>query len=238
MMKSRALTTIAVLLLSMNAYAQIWSRSSLPAFSSNWGARVGFAATASYVTDAYINEHELTEYTQDTQVGNFAAFLFRLNSRTVFFQSGLGLSCNKSHFYVDLNSWDPEAESKNEFSCSFTYKSFTVPLQVGYHIVNRPPYCLSAFTGPRLRYTPDKFYSVQFSALEPFDFAEDPTEWIIGWTAGLSVQIGRTFLDFEYEATINTVSGPFKDLNDTYPDSEYRLDRRLGIMSFSYGILF
>ncbi|MBO7110862.1 MAG: hypothetical protein J6W18_02815 [Bacteroidaceae bacterium] len=237
-MRLRRLTFIALLLLATAGRAQILNRSSLPAFSANWGAKVGFSATASYVTDAYMNGHELTEYTQDTQIGNFGTFLLRLNSRTVFLQTGFGMNCNKSCFYVDMNSWDPEATSRNELSCVFTYKSFTVPFQMGYHIINRPPYCMSAFTGARFRYTPDNLYSVQYGSLDPYQLSEKPTELIIGWTAGLSVQIGRTFLDFEYEATINTTSGPIFDMNNTEPAPDLRLDRRLGIMSFSYGILF
>lgn len=237
-MRLRALTTFTALLLATSAHAQIWSRSSLPAFSTNWGAKIGFSATATYVYDAFIDGHKLTEYRQDTQVGNFAAFLLRFNSRTLFLQSGLGLSYNTSCFYMDMNSWDPEAETKHDLSCSFEYKSFTVPFQIGYHIVNQPPYCMSAYTGPRLRYTPDKFYSVQYSGLEPYIFTETPTEFIFDWTAGLSVKIGRTFLDFEYEATINTITGPMTDTSGADPAPEYKLNRRLGIMSFSYGIMF
>lgn len=237
-MKLRTLTLIAASLLATTAQAQFLSRASLPAFYSSWGAKVGFAATATYVTDAFINGHELTEYSQDTPVGNFAAILFRLNSRTVFFQSGLGLSYNKSYFTIDLNSWDPEAESRSDLNCTFILKSLTVPFQVGYHIVNRPPYCLSAYTGPRLRFTPDKFYEVEYSDLDPYHITDTPQEFIVSWSAGLSVKIGRTFLDFEYEATINTISGPITDINNTLPAPDYRLDRRIGIMSFSYGILF
>lgn len=235
-MKLRALTFI--LILNAVAIQAQESRSTLPAFSTNWGAKVGFAATASYVTNAVIEGHHLTEYSQDTQVGHFAALLFRLNSRTIFLQTGLGLSANKSSFYINLNSWDPQAESKNDMSCSYTMKSFTLPIQLGYHIVNRPPYCMSVFTGPRLRYTPDKFYSVQYNNLDPYEFTETPTEMIMGWTAGLSVRIGRTFLDFEYEASINTVSGPMTELTEANPAPNYTIDRRVGIISFSYGIMF
>ncbi len=237
-MKLRTLTLLTALLLFQTAQAQFLSRSSLPAFSSSWGAKVGFAANATYVTDAYLKGHELTEYTQDTQVGNFAAFLLRLNSRTIFLQTGLGLSFNQSCFYMDMNSWDPDSETKDEMSCSYQLTSLTLPLQIGYHIVNSPPYCMSAFTGPRFHYTPDKFYSVQYQNLEPYQITDSPIELIMGWTVGLSVKIGRTFLDFEYEATINPISGQMIDLNNIDPAPDYRLNRRLGIMSFSYGILF
>lgn len=237
-MKLRLLTLLSVSFLFTAAHAQVLSRSTLPAFSTSWGAKVGFAANATYVTDAYINGHELTEYTQDTQVGTFATLLLRLNSRTIFLQTGLGLSSNKSCFFMDLNSWNPEAETRNTMSCSYTLKSLTLPLQMGYHIVNSPPYCMSAFTGPRFHYSPEKFYSVQYTNLEPYQITDTPVELMMGWTIGLSVKIGRTFLDFEYEATINPISGPITDLNEIDPAPNYRLNRRLGIMSFSYGILY
>jgi hypothetical protein len=237
-MKLRSLTLITALFLFNAVFAQNPNRSALPAFSSSWGAKVGFAANASYVTDAFINGHELTECTQDTQVGNFTSLILRLNSRTVFLQTGLGLSFTNSCFYIDTNSWDPEAESKNQISCVYDFKSLTLPLQMGYHIVNSPPYCMSAYTGPRLRYTPDKFYKIQYSNVEPYQLTDTPIELIMGWTIGLSVKIGRQLLDFEYEATINTVSGPITDLNGINPAPDYRIDRRLGMMSFSYGILF
>ena len=237
-MRLRLLTFITASLLFTAANAQFLNRNTLPAFSSSWGAKVGFAANATYVTDAYLNGHELTDYTQDTQVGNFASLLLRLNSRTVFLQTGIGLSFTNSCFYVDLNSWDPEAESKNEISCAYEFNSLTLPLQMGYHIVNSPPYCMSAYTGPRLHYTPDKFYKVQYSNLEPYQITDTPIELIMGWTIGLSVRIGRQLLDFEYEATINTISGPMTDLNGIDPAPDFRLDRRLGMMSFSYGIMF
>lgn len=237
-MRLNRLTFIAFLLLATTARAQILSRSALPAFSTNWGAKVGFSATASYVTEAFMNGNTLPEYTQDTQVGNFASFLLRLNSRTVFLQTGFGMNCNKSCFYVDMNSWDPDATSRNELSCVFTYKSFSAPLQIGYHIVNRPPYCMSVFTGARFRYTPDNMYSVQYGNLDPYQISDKPTELIVGLSAGLSVQIGRTFLDFEYEATVNNPTGPIFDINGTEPAPDFILNRRLGIMSFSYGILF
>lgn len=237
-MKLRLITSVTALLLFSAAHAQFLNRNSLPAFSYSWGAKVGFDANATYFINADIEGHELTEYTQDTQVGNFSALIIRLSSRSLFFQSGLGLSFNKSCFSIDLNSWDPESETKREMSCSYQFKSLTLPLQVGYHIVNSPPYCMSAYTGPRLHYTPQKFYQVQYQYPEPYQFTDTPTELIMGWTIGLSINIGRQFLDFEYEATINPISGPMTDLSNTDPASSYRLNKRLGIMSFSYGIMF
>lgn len=204
----------------------------------NWGARIGFAATGTYVTNAVIDGHKLTDYTQDTQVGNFAALLVRLNSHKLLFQSGIGISFNKSSFSIDKNSWDPQAVSRNEMTVSYSMLSLTVPVQFGYHLVNRAPYCMSVFTGPRLRFTPDMYFSSKLLNLDPYQFTESPSKFIVGWTAGLSVQIGRTFLDFEYEATINNVTGKMIETSGATPAPDYKLDRRVGIISFSYGIMF
>lgn len=208
----------------------------LPFFT--WGARTGFAATGTYVTDVFIDNHNLTEYTQDTQVSNFIALQFRLNSQRLFFQSGFGIGQNKSTFSMDRNALDPQAEYKNEFSLSYSMTSFMIPAQIGYHAVNRPPYTLSLFTGPRLRMIPDNYFKSTFSNIEPYIPVEDPTNFIVSWTFGMSVQIGRTFLDFEYETSINTLSGAIHDNSGITPAPQLKMDRRFGALSFSYGIMF
>lgn len=228
----------AVLVPVLTTQAQERSDNSSPESRFNWGARIGFAATGTYVSGAYIENHKLSEYTQDTQVGNFAAMMLRWNFNKFLIQSGLGLSFNKSSFFMDKNGWDKQAESRNDFSCSYSMLSFTLPIQAGFHIVNRKPYCMSAFTGTRLRYTPDKYYSVTYENLDPYSFKDSQTRFILGWTAGLSVQIGGTFLDFEYEYSLNDITGNLYDTSGADPAPFYRLDKRVGIISFSYGIIF
>lgn len=238
---SRRAYVLALLVMLGSAttlHAEKPEREDIPVPFITWGVRLGFAATGTYVTDAFIDGHQLTEYTQDTQVGNFSAVQLRLNSKRLLVQTGIGLSFNKSSFSMDKNSWNPEAEESNDMSCSYSMLSVTTPVQFGFHIVNRPPYCMSVFTGPRLRYTPAAKYKVKYTNLDPYNFTDSPIELVVGWTAGLSVQTGRTFLDFEYEATINTISGPMHDLNDIDPAPNYRMNRRIGIISFSYGIMF
>ena len=68
------LTFLALLLPVMTTRAQETGKAEddVPVF--NLGARIGFAATGTYITDAFIDGHKLTEYTQDTQIGNFIAF--------------------------------------------------------------------------------------------------------------------------------------------------------------------
>lgn len=233
-----ALTVFAILLPAVTLHAGEPANDDPHVQLITWGAKVGFAATGSYLTNAVIDGHKLTEYTQDTQVGNFMTLQFRMNSKKLLIQSGIGLSFNKSAFFVDKNSWDPDNETIDELSCSYSMKSVIIPIQVGFHLVNRPPYCMSVFTGPRLRYTPSKYYTSEIANLDPYQFSESPSDLVMSWTMGLSVQIGRTFLDFEYDATINNVNGPLHETSGADPAPEYSIDRRVGIISFSYGIMF
>ena len=239
MMKRHVMILLAVLLPSVALHAEKKDRNEPPVQTLTWGARIGFAATGTYLHDASIDGHEYTEYIQDTQVGNFAALQFRLNTRKLLIQSGLGLSFNKSSFNLDKNSWDMNSTKKDVISCSYSMVSLTVPLQFGFNIINSHPYCMSAFTGPLLRYTPDQYYSVEYVEYnQSYHFTDSPTKFILGWTAGFSVQIGRTFLDFEFEVTINNVAEPMYETTGVNPAPDYRLNRRASVISFSYGIMF
>ena len=231
-----ALALFAVILPAITLNAAEPGRNSMPSFT--WGARIGFAATGTYLTNAIIDGHNVTDYIQDTQVGNFIALQFRWSSPNFLIQSGVGISHNKSSFIADKNSWNPEATAKADITYSYSLTSLMVPLQIGYHIVNRSPYCMSAFTGPRLRYIPEKYYVSSCNGMQPYSFTEKPVDILIGWTAGLSVQIGRTFLDFEYECTINSISRSLTETSGTLQSPDFKLDRRMGIISFSYGIMF
>lgn len=236
-MRHSVLASILIILApTIKVAGQVKDFEPLPLFT--WGARVGFAATGTYVTDVFIDDHQLSEYTQDTQIGNFAALQFRLSSKRLFFQSGLGIGRNKSTFNMDRNSWDSQADSKNEFSMSYSMTSIMIPAQFGLHAINASPYTLSVFTGPRLRFIPDKYYSYSFNNIEPYILDETTSAFVISWTLGMSVQIGRTFFDFEYEASINNISGTIVDSSGINPTPEIRMGRRFGALSFSYGIMF
>ena len=236
--KRHALTLLAALLTLTAAHAEKPYPGDAPVPFFTWGARIGFAATGTYLTETNIDGHKVSDYTQDTQVGNFGAIMLRFNSRRLLVQTGVGLNLNKSSFHLNTKDWVPEGTAANEITCTYSMLSMTVPVQLGFHIVNRPPYCMSVFTGPRLRYSPDKYYSVTYTGLDPYSFTDTPSELAVGWTAGMSIQIGRTFLDFEYEATINNISHKMYDTSGANPAPDYALNRRVGIISFSYGVIF
>ena len=234
----RALTVLTFVLLAMPA-AQAASpapQETMPVFT--WGVRAGFAANSTYVTNAFIDGHSIEEYQQDTQLGNFAALQLRVNARRLFLQTGMGISLNKSTFSIDRNSWNPESESASEMELSYSLTSMTLPLQLGCHIINSSPYSMSVFTGPRFRIPFHDKYMTEFSGIAQEGWEEDITNIIPGWTLGLAIQIGRSFFDFEYEYGIRNISEGFHPVAAETPDPGIILNRRMGIMSFSFGIMF
>jgi len=204
----------------------------------SWGARIGFAATQTYLSDAYVDGHKVDDFSQDTPVGNFAALQFKWNFNKFLIQSGAGLGFNKSTFAADRNSWDPVATSKNYMSCTYSMISLMVPVQIGINVVNKAPYCLSVFTGPRFRYAPVKYQKSEISNTTPYTFSENLNEFPVGITAGLSIQTGRTFLDFEYEHIVSGLSDKLTETSGAADVPRYSLDRHAGIMSFSIGYMF
>lgn len=238
---NRRITALAlVTLLSLSVCAESHRKAKefepLPTFT--WGIRAGFAASSTYVSDGSINGQKISEYNQDTQVGNFLAFQCRLNSKRLFLQSGVGLGYNKSSFSFSTDNLLQNSGSATDKSLSYSLTSLMLPVQFGYHIVNQSPYCFSIFTGPRIRITPQKYYKTTFENFGNYDLTETVAKAIFGWTFGISVQISRTFLDFEYDAGIGNFSKGITETSGAIPAPDIRMERRLGTISFSYGLMF
>lgn len=209
---------------------------SMPSFT--WDFRFGFSATGTYVYNLQADGKRLDGYTQDTQVGHFFGLDGYYNRRYLLLKTGVGLSRNKSTFYVDLNSWNPDAVSAREIGVSLSSYNLVIPLQAGAHIINRPPYSMSVYTGPRFMIPFTSSYKSTFIGLENQDITESLSDFIWGWTIGLTIRTGRTMIDFEYESGISNISGGFEGQCPEPAPEQLILDRRLNILSFSYGITF
>lgn len=237
-MKRHIAIMTAALFLFLPANAEKAAKEFEPLPTFTWGIRAGFAASGTYVSKAYFNGQKIEEYTQDTQVGNFIALQCRVNSRRLFLQSGIGIGFNKSTFTLDTDNLTATPILQPSVSVSYELKSLMIPVQFGYHVVNQSPYCLSLFTGPRIRFVSDKYYKASFDDFAPYCLTEDPKNIIMSWTFGMSVQISRTFLDFEYDAGIGNMSNGISDTSGIHPAPNIQLQRRLGTISFSYGLMF
>ena len=206
--------------------------------SFTWDIRFGFSATGTYVYNPQADGKSLDGYTKDTQVGHFFGLYGYYNREKLFFKTGVGLSRNKSTFYVDLNSWDPDAESVKEIGISLSSYNLFVPIQAGIHIINKPPYSMSVYSGPKFMFPFTSSYISTFIGLENQDITENLSDFIWGWTIGFTIRTGRTMIDFEYESGINNISEGFDGQCPQPAPEQLILNRRLNILSFSYGITF
>lgn len=202
----------------------------------SWGAKLGFTSCSTYLTDAAINGKEFEEYTQDTQLGNFISVHMQYGYDKFFFQTSLGLSLNKSAFFVDLAEHNINREEPENLGMEYEMTSLVLPLQVGYSIVNQPPYRMSLYTGPCMRIQSLDRYVCNVKS--SYNITETPRRFLFGGTFGFSVQTGRTFFDMQYEVVLSNISKQLSVSKEGSEFSSLTLGRRMGIFSFSYGILF
>lgn len=236
-MKKTAVSLILIILLSI-PHLKVSGQDAHSASSFIWNIRFGFNATGTDVYDIEADGKKLDGFTRDTQVGHFFGLDAYYNIHQMFLKTGVSLSKNKSTFYVDLNSWDPEAESVREIGVSLSSYNLFIPVQAGAHIINRSPYSMSVYTGPKFMIPFTSSYKSTFIGLEDQDITENLSDFIWGWAIGLTIRTGRTMIDFEYEGGISNISRGFEGTCPIPAPELLTLNRRLNILSFSYGITF
>ena len=69
---------------------------------------------------------------------------------------------------------------------------------------------MSVYTGPRFIIPFTSSYSSSFIGLEGQDIKENLSDFIWGWTVGLTIRSGKTMIDFEYESGISNISRGFE----------------------------
>lgn len=97
---------------------------------------------------------------------------------------------------------------------------------------------MSVYTGPRFIIPFTSSYSSSFIGLEGQDIKENLSDFIWGWTVGLTIRSGKTMIDFEYESGISNISRGFEGTCPQPIPEQLVLNRKLNILSFSYGITF
>lgn len=206
--------------------------------SASFGVRFGFSSCSTYLTDASFGGMEFEEYTQDTQLGNFILFHMQYEYEKFFLQSGIGLGLNKSAFNVNLAEHDAQSDEPETLGISYEMTSMIVPLQLGYSIVNQSPYRMSLYAGPSMRILSTERYKCKVTEGDGYSIDETPRRFLFGGTLGFCVQTGRTFFNMEYEVAITDISKNLSFTGISEGTPSLTLGRRMGIFSFSYGILF
>ncbi len=204
----------------------------------SWGGKLGFTSCSTYLADASVGGKEFEDYTQDTQLGNFISVIMQYGYDRLFVQTGLGIGLNKSAFQVDLNEHVPNSFAPDELELEYRMTSVFLPVQIGCSVVNLPPYRMSLYAGPSMRIQSLNRYVCKVSDKSGFSLSETPRRFLFGGTCGFCVQTGRTFFDMEYELVISNISKRLAITAESDAAQDLKLGRRMGIFSFSYGIIF
>lgn len=231
-------TLLTVIVFSLPAAAGDNDAGAKGAHDISWGVKLGFTSCSTYLSSASIDGVEFENYTQNTQLGNFMSAHVQYGRDRFFLQTGLGISLNKSAFTVDLAEHDRSATEPEYLELAYRMAGLTIPVQAGFNIVNQEPYHMSLYAGPSMRIQSIDAYECKATGGEGYTISEIPRRVLFGTSFGFNVQTGRTFFNMEYEIVLSNISKQLLIRKDEFDIPYLQLGRRMGIFSFSYGVLF
>ncbi len=216
----------------------------------DWGGKVGLNAAFPIINSLTIDGVEMENINLQYKVGFQAAVFARVNIVHFYIQPSLGWQYTEGDIRFNHPQQEngtsnfPEAIIQNyTIDDQITYKAATleVPVMIGYYLVKENPYALSIQFGPALKYNYKVRYNTNLTD-QPREFADENTPFGISFVAGVGVNIGRLFFDFNYEFGLNETASDFREINNnTSFGSEkgaLRIDKRTNILNFSLGFLF
>ena len=204
------------------------------AVTINWGAKAGFTAALSLVSDFSIGGTPIKEVQNGYKVGSLASVFMRVNIGRHFLQPEVSYNVN----HCDISFYKPQPEDlplgsgiNEEASISSKIRSFDVPVLYGYNFIKQGSYQMAVFAGPKLRLLLNRKSDIIFYNFDEDDLREELHRFSLSFTLGLSVAISPIFFDFRYDIGMLNLT---KHLSSG--DVNYR--RRDNVLSFSLGIFF
>jgi len=214
----------------------------------NWGGKIGVNAAIPVVNSITINDIEMENVRQQYKVGYQASLFARLNIQHFYIQPAFTWQYTQGDIrftipqQINPNPLPNEQIYQNSTSPNkITYKAATldIPVMIGYYIIKEGPFALSLMAGPSFKYNYKTHYNTNLVD-QAREFEDDNTPFRLGLATGVSVNIWRLFLDFNYEFGLNEVISDFHEIGNTNTTAEgkLRIDKRTNIMSFSLGFFF
>lgn len=207
----------------------------------NFGVNAGFNSSMFLISDFTIHDVSIEGYQNNYKVGYFGTAFLRVNLKRHYIQPELSYNVSKSEISFDkLGSQHPDIEPDYALIKAVTH-SIDFPILYGYSLVKRPPYNLSFFVGPKLRYIVQSKSNIRLKNFDQTEINEDLYPVVVNAVAGISVSISNVFFDFRYEQGLHNIS---KSINYNYTGtgrdgkSQLTLNRREQVISFSLGIIF
>lgn len=207
----------------------------------NFGVKGGFNSTMLFADHFTIGGTEVSNAQNNYKVGYFASFFLRANFRHHFIQPEISYNVNKVSVFIHSDP-DNQAILEGNGLVKSKMSSFDIPLLYGYKFIDRPPYGMAFFLGPKVAWIWNKHTDVTYSGFYQQNIIEKYKPLNYSAVFGLAVNVSNIFCDFRYEIGANNISESIKYDQDatTEPHNQNKLvfKRRRNVFSFSIGVIF
>ncbi|NDV64538.1 porin family protein [Bacteroides sp. 224] len=210
--------------------------------SLNFGMKVGFNSSMYTVSELKIKDVTIDDTQNNYKIGYFASIFMRLNIEDHYIQPEIAYQYSKCQVTFDKLGAQHHELEPDYASISSKLHSIELPVLYGYSIINRNPYGLSVFIGPKFKYLWNKKNKIEFENFDQ-ELEEELRPLNISITAGLAVNISKIFFDFRYEHGLNNISKGISYVHYNQEISEktasnMTFKRRENVLSFSFGMMF
>ena len=243
-MIKKALFTL-MLLIGCSAFAATGSDSQTTAkhkqSAVNLGVKGGFNSTMLFADHFTIGGIKVSKAQNNYKVGYFVSFFLRANFKRHFIQPEISYNINKASVFLSAQP-DNEALLAENALIINKMSSVDFPLLYGYKFINKHPYGMTLFVGPKIAWIWDKHTHMEYSGFHQLGITEKIRPWNYSAVFGISVNISNIFCDFRYEIGANNLSESIEYDHEATPspynECEMVFKRRRNVLSFSLGVIF
>lgn len=207
----------------------------------SFGVKGGFNSTMLFVDVLNIGGIKVSNPQNNYKVGYFASAFMRINIKKHFIQPEASFNVNRASVYTRAQQ-DTQNILPGYALIKSKIISFDFPLLYGYKFVDKHPYGMALFVGPKVAWTWDKHTKINYLGFYQKNIEEDLKPLNYSAVFGLAVNVSNIFCDFRYEIGLNNISNSiiFNEQATPAPhnDKEIVFKRRRNVLSFSVGVIF
>ena len=242
-MKTLWLTLILLIVSSTSIIAGTESSKTVKSKPStvSFGVKGGFNSTMVFADIFKIGGVKVSDMQNNYKVGYFASAFMRIHLKKHFIQPEISYNVNQESININSSSNNKELIQENALIKNKMI-SLDFPLLYGYKFVDKLPYGMALFVGPKVAWTWNQHTKTHYLGFYQKNIQEDIKPLNYSAVFGLAVNISNIFCDFRYEIGLNNFSKSIVyDKQQTpapYNDKELVFKRRRNVLSFSVGVIF
>lgn len=208
----------------------------------NIGIKGGFNSSMYFIDRFKIQDITIDELQNNYKIGYFGSLFVRVNFHKHYLQPELVYNVSKSELAFDkIGSQHPDIQPEYATIVS-TIRSVELPVLYGFKFINKGPYSMSFFVGPKIKYIWKNKSKLEFHNFDQKDISEELYPVNLSAILGLEVGISNISFDFRYEIGLHNISKSILydkvSGNGQEQISNIDLRRRCNILSFSFGFIF